>query len=226
MSIVRLDREKVLEFFDEIPIGSPGHATSVCAVAGEDLGAGLLKRYLEKEHLAQVSILFGPVGQGTRKGSKLDRWISVKYPGGATVYYQVEIKNWSAHAIGGKRLPVKILPDALAKWKQTEWGKLWNKDAQDFGIDSLKKVLTRMKCPDTSATVEPVACLWIALHPEGATSPWFEVPIDRKDCCFRRLHVFSMSSYLRNLNESHIEIEMPDIVQRLDWLQKMFAPVE
>ncbi len=220
--MVRIDRRRVLEFFDEIPKNSWKHATAVCSVAGEDLGAGLLKRYLETEYDAKATILEGPVTTGKQKGPRLDRWVEVAYPDGGIIHYQIEVKNWSAHAIGGSKLKLDASPAEVSAYKRNSWNLLWDQDAQTIKAESLVKVLVQMKCPVGAKTVEPVACLWRAVHREGADSPWFSVQIDSADCCFKVLHVFSMSSYLRNLTESHIEIEMPDTARRLQWLNLMF----
>lgn len=218
---VTVDRDELLRFFDEVPQGSKGHATAMCAVAGEDLGAGLLKRYLcTTAGIEDVSILRGPTTMGTQKGSRLDRWMRVQYSDGHTVFYQVEIKNWSAHAIGGKRLALDVEPEALAEFKRIAWTGLWDVEQQAPRSEGLAKVLTAMKCPVDGATVEPVACLWRAVHPEGGSSPWFDVSTERE--CFPVLHVFSMSAYLRQLTDRQIDIEMPDTISRLHWINRLF----
>ena len=93
-----VDVEAVLRFFDERPLGSPGHATAIVAVAGEDLGVGLLCHYLNARQL-RAEALQGPCTTGKKVGSRLDRWLWVSGPGSKTLC-QVEVKNWSAHAIG------------------------------------------------------------------------------------------------------------------------------
>jgi hypothetical protein len=97
---LRLDVRAVLQFFDEAPNESLGHATAIVAVAGEELGLALLVHYLRSigRPTALVSDKCTP---GTRSGSRLDGWVRA----GDTLY-QVEVKNWSAHAIGGRRLPI------------------------------------------------------------------------------------------------------------------------
>ena len=78
-NLLRVDRVALLEFYDTIPRDSVGHATAINAVAGEDLGAGLLKHYLENVTAAEeVTILDQPANQGTLSGSRLDRWILVR----------------------------------------------------------------------------------------------------------------------------------------------------
>ena len=81
-----------------------------------------------------------------------------------------------------------------------------------------------MKPPAPDCTVEPLACYWDAMHPDGAGEPLFSVPVP--DSHFTRVWVFSMSAYLRELLASgvaHIEIEMPDTAARIDWLDRLMS---
>ncbi len=223
---VKVGRRAVLRFFDEISEESRGHVTAVNAVVGEDLGVALLKRYLESERGAVVEAIDKPCTQGTLKGSRLDYWVKTKYTSGALVCYQVEIKNWSSTAIGGRELPLDISPEKLRDWKKAQWNRLWDTENQKFrelnNRLTLNKVFEKMLCPCKDAKVEPLACLWWALHPDGEDTPWFDIPINRDACCFKALHVFSMSSYLRNLPEEYIYLDMPDASQRMKSLTQMF----
>ena len=90
--------EEVLHFFDERLLGSRGQATALVAVAGEDLGVGLLCHYSHRRDL-RAEPLEGPCTTGNRVGSRLDRWIRVSGATGKT-RYQVEVKNWSADRAG------------------------------------------------------------------------------------------------------------------------------
>lgn len=92
----------LLAFFDEEAKGSSRHASAIVGVAGEDLGAALLVDYFRSQGVV-AEILPERCTQGTKKGYRLDRWILTHAPAG-DVLYQVEIKNWSAHAIGGRAL--------------------------------------------------------------------------------------------------------------------------
>jgi hypothetical protein len=85
-AMFRIDRCAILEFYDTKPENSSGHATAINAVAGEDLGAGLMKHYLENVEGAKVTVRINiqdrpePVTQRTSKGSRLDRWMDVQWP--------------------------------------------------------------------------------------------------------------------------------------------------
>jgi hypothetical protein len=220
-----VDIFNTLQFFDEKPReprDSRGHATSIVAVAGEDLGAGLLAHYLRQQQGASVEVLPDLCNQGTQKGPRLDRWIRCTQ-GDSTIDYQVEIKNWSAHAIGGKVLNVDASPEEVSAYKVDRWEKLvW--DGATFR-GSMKKVLIPMKCLPPGHTVEPIACYWFAVHPEGKRDPFFPWPVSNESD-FRQVWVFSMSAYLRELRElgySTIELEMPHAALRIDWLKHLFG---
>jgi|SRR5579884_380034 len=216
---VRIDRLAVLEFFDDKPATSLTHATALCAVAGEDLGAGLLKHYLENEEGADVTI-FPTCTQGTKMGCRLDCWAHAVWNDHAT-YFQVEIKNWSAHAIGGRKLALDARPEMVATYKIERWAKRWDTQAQTLKDIAAQKVLVPMRPPTSDATVEPLVCFWDALHPNGDLAPFFSVALPEGNN-FPRLWVFSMSAYLRNRTESHLILDMPAVPQRLYWLNRLF----
>lgn len=205
----------LLSFFDEKAQGSSGHASAVVAVGGEDLGIALLAKYL-KDTGATVEILTEPCTQGTQKGSRLDRWLQVSKKG-SPLLYQVEVKNWSAHAIGGRKLRRDVGESGLAAFKKEEWSRTWN--GSTFRNPNVVKVLTPMRAP-RSLPVEPMVCFWTAMHPDGLTEPLFSVPLG--GASFSQVSVFSMSAYLRNLTDDFVVLEMPNTIQRLAWLEKLF----
>jgi hypothetical protein len=209
----------VLRFFDEKPAESRGHATAIVAFAGEDLGLGLLSHYWMHQG-ASVYVVPGPCGPGTKKGKRLDKWVRVSN-GGITTYYQVEIKNWSAHAIGGRVLKVHASAEEVAKHKRERWQKEWN--GETFVQDTIAKVLLPMECPEPDCSPEPLACFWDAMHPDGEGKPLFNVSVP--DSHFSRVSVFSMSAYLRDLlasGVSQIDLEMPETAIRMAWLKRLF----
>jgi hypothetical protein len=218
-NLVEIDVLSLLQFFDEAVPASRYHATAVVAVAGEDMGVGLIAHYLRQQGLT-VEVLPGPCTQGTHRGVRLDRWIRTIHDGNA-IYYQVEIKNWSAHAIGGKALKANALPNELAAHKIERWSREW--DGSTFRKSGARKVLTPMKPPKPNSKVEPLIVYWDAMHPSGEREPFFFVPLENP--AFSRVWIFSMSTYLRELLSSGISkvmLEMPDTVQRVWWLKRLF----
>ena len=214
-----VDLQKLLHFFDEAPASSRRHATAVVGVAGEDVGIALLSHYLAGCGWT-VRALPGPCTQGSQAGVRLDRWIrAVK--GRSARLYQVEVKNWSAHAIGGSRLPISATPRQVAQFKRDCWGQEW--DGRTFRKGSVRKVLTPMRPPDPALPVHPLVCFWSALHPTGAKAPFFAQKVHKGK--FRRVWVFSMSAYLRALGKRKLRLNMPETAKRLSWLTTLFGQV-
>ena len=217
--MVEIDIIELLKFYDEKIQTSVHHATAINAVAGEDLGAGLITHYLNREKIS-AKVLQDPCTQKTKSGYRLDRWI-LAIRNGEKVYYQTEIKNWFAHAIGGKILKINATQDEVSDYKIKRWNSSW--DGKMLTAKTARKVLTPMKPIEENSKIEPLICFWVSMHPEGKNEPFFSVDI--KDKNFSRLWVFSMSAYLRNLlnsGEKKVTLEMPDTESRIEWLKTLF----
>ena len=217
--MIEIDVVKILEFYDEEVPSSLHHATAINAVAGEDIGAGLILHYLKQKNIS-AKILSEKCSQRTKKGVRLDRWI-LAIKNGKKVYYQTEIKNWSAHAIGGKILKINATPKETSEYKIKRWNHFW--DGKTLRAEKARKVLTPMKPIEDKSKVEPLICFWDLMHPSGKKEPFFSVPL--KDENFSRLWVFSMSAHLRNLlssGEKKIILEMSETKSRIEWLKTMF----
>ncbi len=212
---VEVQPRKLLEFFDEAPPLSRKHATAVVSVGGEELGIALILHYLERRGI-HASVIGDRCTPGTKTGVRLDAWIEAPGPSAATLY-QVEVKNWSAHAIGGQILPVDAPPRMIAAYAQDRWKQVW--DGHHFADPSVAKVLHPMKSPRGGGQVEPLICFWWALHP---TDPLFSVDLQGET--FPRVWVFSMSLYLRQCTENAILLRMPKTCRRLQWLSELFVP--
>lgn len=220
MKKIGIDRTKLLRFFDEKPDSSRGHATSIVSVVGEDLNAGLFCHYLNYVEHKQSEILSVPCTPGTKTGARLDRWIKVFEPDSTITLYQTEIKNWSSHAIGGKTLSVNADHDTIRKCKIDYWKSQWNYDLNCFKGDNVKKVLNRMKPPE-SGTIHPLVIYWFPLHPEGLDEPFFDINTSHSE--FSTVYIFSVSSYLREIDQEKVFIEAPQITARLNWLDDLFS---
>lgn len=217
--MVEIDIIELLKFYDEKIQTSVHHATAINAVAGEDLGAGLITHYLIRKKYSAI-VLQDPCTQKTKSGYRLDRWILVT-KNSERIYYQTEIKNWSAHAIGGRVLKINATQDEVSEYKIKLWNSSWNGNM--LTAKTARKVLTPMKPIEENSKIEPLICFWTSMHPEGKNEPFFSVDI--KDNHFSRLCVFSMSAYLRNLlnsGEKKVALEMPDTEKRIEWLKTLF----
>ena len=229
--MLTINRLALLEFLDMKSDYSRGHATGVVSVVGEDLNAACFQRYVESKGV-KVEVLPNPVTTGKQRGPRLDRWIKADWPDGSKILYQTEIKNWSAHAIGGKNLPISANRQETADYKQDRWERHWNSNSSTLKGNSCAKVLVPMKRPDGlgARTVQPLLIFWEALGPKGVDDHLFPVTARRphypdfpKFPEPTELWVFSVSGYLRSLTDDTIDLSMPNAARRLRALTDMFA---
>ena len=239
---VTINRKELLTFFDEKPEWSRKQATAIVGVVGEDLNATCFLHYLTSIG-AKANILNCPVTTSRPKGPRLDRWIDVKWRDGSRTVFQTEIKNWSAHALGGKTLGINASPEDVEKYKEARWKHRWDMEHHTLrrsrSVKKLAKALVRMNPPEGRGVdekiVSPLIIFWEALGPRDNSddhlfrvevSPRFQFeipdtwPTDHSD--FQELWVFSVSSYLRSLNVDTIELRMPIATQRLSILGQLF----
>jgi hypothetical protein len=199
------------------------HSNAINALLGEELGIGLLIHYLSASTDGKVEDE-GDCTQGTKVGVRLDRWVSVVGQGG-TILYQVEVKNWCAHSLGGRPLEIDADAAKVASHATRTWERYWDGLRGCPAHKPLEKVLTPMLRPSSfraDHVVEPVACVWDLLGPNGVPMPWFAVPLVGK--AFERLHWFSMSAYLRQLlsqGQTEIDIPTPQLDARLAVVGRM-----
>lgn len=243
-STLRVNVRETLRFFDEKPDWSAQQATAVVAVLGEDLAAAALQHCLEANDASKVTIRTETVGTGGLKGPRLDRWIEVDLSSGQRFLFQTEIKNWSAHAIGGRTLALDAPAGSVEKYKQCHWANGWDAESWTFKRSDVAKVLVPMQPSfDTDdRTILPLVIYWTSTGPEYRED---RVPgghlfsIDRPTCNFPfrppatwpremgfpELWVFSVSSYLRSVpqEEEEIELHMPNAANRLRTLN-LLAP--
>jgi len=135
--------------------------------------------------------------------------------------YQVEIKNWSAHAIGGRPLALDATPEQVAAFKVERFHRYYDAERGTITNPALVKVLEPMKTSDVTP-VAPLACMWYAMHPTGGADPFFSVPLKNHEP-FEEAWFFSMSAYLRSLTEEYIELPMTDTLQRMRTMRSLFA---
>ena len=134
----------------------------------------------------------------------------------------MRVEGELAHAIGGRRLAVDASSEEVSTHKIERWENEW--DGTTFRKELMRKVLTPMKSPDLNCVVEPLACYWNAMHPDGEDEPFFTVSLKDNEH-FTQVSVFSMSAYLRNLHNQgtdRLELEMHDTVSRLEWINRLF----
>ena len=228
-STVCIDVPGIIEFFDEKSDYSSKQSTSVVAVVGEDLAAACFKKYIEdKEQGTTVCIRWDDEVPKSCKGGrhKLDRWIVVDRPNCGRQVFQTEIKHWSAHSSGGKEIPLEVEAKELRDHKHDRWRKQWDPDKQSLKDDGHAKVLMPMKPPPEDlkgSYILPLIIYWAPMAPEcKPDKPLFSVCTNSE--CFKKLWVFSISSYLRSIREREPKIclKMPTAAKRLRILKDLF----
>ena len=220
MSKVTVNLEQLITFFDHDK-DAHAYSSGIKAMAGEELGFALLIEFLRREGKT-ATLLPGPVTTGSRSGPRLDGWVQVRGGQEPDVDYQVEVKSWSIHGYGGYKTPLEFgcPPQKLAEHKRRVWKHYW--DNGQFRPEALKKVLIPMNHPpDSTAAVQPLACIWDAVHPTGESDPFFVVKTARGSM-FESVAVFSMSGFLRRLNEKTLMLDMPMTSERIRRLGSIF----
>lgn len=215
-TLLRISVPALVSFFDEKPEGSRGHATSIVGILGEDLSSALLIRCLT-ERYSYARLISRKCTTGKQRGPRLDCWIGATIDGAWTLF-QVEIKSWSAHAIGGRTLRTDAGPEELHAHRMERWKHQWT--GETFRNKAVRKVLQPMKKPEQGG-VKPLACFWDAMHPEGLSDALFVVPV--KSETFHEVWVFSVSSYLRALSTDTVELDMSEAAARLGWLDRLVS---
>ena len=244
LSLVTANVEGLLRFFDEKPDWSKKHATGIVGIVGEDLNAACFQHYLKSKG-ARADVLRYPgsnrplpVTTGNLKGPRLDRWIEVVWADGSKTVFQTEIKNWSAHAFGGKSLSTSATPEEVTNHSQARWEVHWHSRRRTLKGANTAKVMVRMKPPAgvDQKNIRPLLIFWEAMGPRSqAGNHLFKVDNPTRDFPFELpstwpspygfpdLWIFSVSSYLRSIRDVSIELDMPDASLRLQILNSLFS---
>lgn len=224
----KLDLQALINFFDVVDKDSIKQASAVNAVLGEDLGVELLVRYLVSTKKYQSVVpLDQPVGTGKQKGPRLDKWVVCTKKSSLGIIYQVEIKNWSGHSIGGKRIPANADENYLRSHRKTRWHDLFDVNQQHLKHSNANKVLVKMLAPTgyEAYVQRPLICFQDAIHPHGKKDAFFSQPVRSAD--FDKLDVFSMSNYVRLLmtqsKTNKIDFEMKEVDKRMASLKKIYS---
>ncbi len=224
---MKIRRKAILDFYDGKPVwdselGSP--VTSITGLIGENLVLGLLSHYFESRKKRTVKICYRCKPNGN-PGRRLDAWVTV----GITrpKHYQVEVKNWCAHAVGGK--PKKEEP--IISWAKRNLEEFLT---QQRNSEAVWKVLGSMEPPAQypQAAAIPLLAFWAPVALPKAKEPlpcffkcktkayeeWIPEPLQNRH---KRFFVFSASLCLRSLKKHEIELSMPRVEDRLKRLKDM-----
>ncbi len=215
----------LIDFYDRKVPESIGHATAINAVMGEDLAISLFCDYAFRNNL-YPQFLSEKCTQGTNRGKRLDCWIEISEKS-KLVHFQTEIKNWSAHAFSGKTTPENESEDEMILYRINRWENQFDSINKTLRQDPAKKVLIKMKPLNQHAEIRPLIIFWDAMHPKGESKEYFSVEVSSD--VFKKLWVFSMSNYIRNLiqkNIFEIKVEMPTVINRFNWLNDFYREID
>ena len=213
MQRLTIDIRELIAFCDEDD-SARRNAKATKEIVGDELALPLLVRYF-RERRRDAEAVPGPCTTGNTRGPQLRGWLQVTNPGGLTLY-QVQVKTWSRLSVRGRHLELGSTPAQIARFKMQRWERYWDEDKGQFSDTELNKVLTPMNPPFPGVPVEPLACLWDAVHPKGGLEAFFSV-----ECAgshFQKVNIFSMSTFLRSKNVPTIQVEVPDDSEGLRWL--------
>ena len=221
---MKINIKKCLELFDERHLEHRGHANSIIAMLGEDLAASAFKAYIPSV-IGCEERKFQAEGFKNGSGPQLDRWF---YNGHKNILYQCEIKSWSAWATTGRELKIDASLKEARKISDYYWQKPIAVEFRGKGKkDKTSKVLVKMQMKNRNnkyknATIEPLLIFWWPVSKEKNLSPFFSVDVsDLKigfKSQFKKLHIFSVSLYLRKLDKSGekwFTVKEPDFDQRI-----------
>ena len=245
---LHINIKETLNFFDEKPPWASGNATAIVAMLGEDLSAAALQHCLESNGSTDVNVRSETVGTGRRRGPRLDRWIEADLPCRRKVLFQTEIKSWSAWAIGGKVLAIDAPREVVENYKHWYWEGQWDAERHTLKHDYVAKVLVPMQPGFETQEREqlPLIIYWAPVSPKPDTAKQlhakgghlFSIPNPSYDFPFvapqswpdahrfPELWVFSVSSYLRSIEQNDVKLNMPIAASRIHALNRLAVPVD
>lgn len=222
---MNINIKELLDFFDDRKDSQKGDANAIVALLGEDLNASIYKHFRGDN----VEILEDSVLSGQKIGKWLDRWITDR-----TKLYQCEIKNWSASAVGGKRLKSDASDEEIKKVSTYHWNRELNGSYSSKlkHPNSVTKVLLKMKSPEKHKhkKILPLVIYWMpvssdnkGLNPLSILSiKNINLPIKTE---FPEIQIFSVSLYLRQLykkgaGQKYIDLDLYHFQHRMSVLKK------
>lgn len=234
---MKLDIQKTIKLFDEIMPEYRGHISPVIGMIGEELMIGIFRHFFKScgfktELLKEIPKIGGITGP------RLDAWIFCQ-KGNNKFWYQAEIKNWSAFAIGGYEININTKPAELKEWarKRMAQQKKEHFDNSQNQPNKVTKVLVKMRQTDEikekSRIIKPLLLFWLVISakpPKVFSQYKFNKNVirlieRRYKKSFSSAEIFSASLYLRELYKKgtrFIDIDMPIMKYRLDLTKSIF----
>ncbi len=220
-----IDLKKLLELYDTKTPKNTGCVAAINSMMGEELAVALFLDYAKRKNL-NPAVISEKCTQGKNQGVRLDRWLGVNDKN-EVIYYQTEIKNWTAHSFRGDASPKHTDVEAMKKYRIDRWEQRFDVSNHCLRDTSANKVLVPMKLDIKTSSkfvVRPLIIFWEAMHPKGTDAEFFSTSVSGVE--FKKLWVFSMSNYVRNLIFKHkvskISVNMPAVDARINWLNSIY----
>ncbi len=223
---MKINIKKCLEFFDERNPEHQGHTNAVIGMIGEEIASKTFLHYMSsrKRRIEIIEDKFQATGHRNGAGPRLDAWFIEL---NEKKLYQCEIKNWCSWATTG--IDVGESPEKVMGASQYYWDVVKKEFAMTKKYGKTSKVLVEMNKPKnyTKFKLEPLLILWWPISPNNKLEPLFSVDVRslniRFKTRFKKLHIFSVSLYLRELlnRKKDLTLDMPDSQYRIKTLKNL-----
>ena len=246
-SSLLINIQETLRFFDEKPAWASGNVTASRPCSAKIVGS--VSATLPRK---QRGLLYQRPSRdrrnGSKKGPRLDRWIEADLADGHRVLFQTEIKSWSAWAIGGKPLAVDASQEEVEDYKHWYWEGQWDTERHTLKHHYVGKVLVPMTPKfDTQGRQQiPLLIYWAvvgpnvqtAMQPQGSGGHLFTIANPSYDFPFvvpaswperhpfSELWMFSVSSYLRSIEQDKLKLKMPIAASRMKAVTRLAETVD
>ena len=198
--MMRIHPSRIVKFFDSKSESKydGSHARAFNALFGEELLIGLLAKYCEDcEKYQKFEFITDKCNEEGSRNRRLDAWIRID-----NEYLKTEIKNWTAHSVGGKSLCLSANYDEVKEYCSKRYKEFFGDNPRILTNDSVSKVFLPMKPPNGVEANQVVPCVlfWFCIGKPQDTelSPFFKVEVKSKS-----LLVFSGSLFLRQYIKEH-----------------------
>jgi len=209
-----LSLQNLLSFYEQRDAEATRHSSAVTAIVGEELFLSILNNYWHGKG-THFAVLNRKCNTGSRTGKRLDAWVEITNEEGK-YQYQTEIKNWSAHSLGGISPPNDDSEDSLKEYRINRWLRQFDSSSKTLKSIKAQKVLTKMKADKEDWKIRPLIIFWDAMHPTGKSDPFFKVEVTNPN--FDDLWVFSVANYVRQLIDhkvNYITVNLKNVNERL-----------
>lgn len=223
---MKINIKKCLELFDERHSKEhQGHTNAIIGMIGEEIAFESFLHYTlsRKRQLKIVAHKFQADNFPLGAGPRLDKWFVEQKE---KKIYQCEIKNWCAWSTVG----IDIRINGVEETAQNYWVKLLREFDGQNNYGKTSKVLMKMKKPKDykNFKLEPVLILWWPISPPNhELEPLFSVDVKKLNIRFKtkfkKLHIFSVSLYFRELlrEKKKLVLDMSDSHYRIKILNSI-----